>query len=79
MGRIDPKMDPGTKMGLGRPKNKSSQNGFKTYMCVGLIDTNPTQLEWAQTKVICEIYHYLLVFPHKQNLMIVQSIQFVQY
>jgi hypothetical protein len=38
-------MDLGAKMGPGRPKNQSAQNLFKTDVCVGLVDTNPTQLE----------------------------------
>jgi hypothetical protein len=70
---IDPELDPGTKMGLGRPKNQSAQNGFKMDMCVGIVDTNPTQLERAQTDVVCPRYHDLFIFPNMQNLMIVQS------
>jgi hypothetical protein len=64
---INPELDLGTKMGLGRPKNQSAQNGFKTDVCVGLIDTNPTQLEWDQTNVVCEIYHSLFVSPNRQK------------
>jgi hypothetical protein len=60
-------MDPGTKMGLGRPKNQSAHNHFKTDVCIGLIVTNPTQLEWAQTNVVCERYHVLFIFPNMQN------------
>jgi hypothetical protein len=63
----DPKMDPGAKMGLGRPKNQSAQNHLKMDVCVGLIVTNPTQLERAQTNVVCEIYHDLFVLPNMQN------------
>jgi hypothetical protein len=48
----DPELDLRTKMGPGRPKNQSAQNGFKMDMCVGLVDTNPTQLERAQTDVV---------------------------
>jgi hypothetical protein len=55
VGRCDPELDLGTKMVLGRPKNKSDYNGIKTDVCIGLIDTNPTQLEWAQTNVVCKI------------------------
>jgi hypothetical protein len=44
--------DPGTKMGPRMPKNQSAQNGFKIYVCVGLVDMNPTQLEQAQTNVV---------------------------
>jgi hypothetical protein len=29
----DPELDLGTKMGPGRPKNQSAQNGFKTCVC----------------------------------------------
>jgi hypothetical protein len=39
-------------MGSGRTKNKSAQHRFKMDVCVGLIDLNPTQLEWAQTDVV---------------------------
>jgi hypothetical protein len=60
-------MDPGTKMGPRRLKNKSSQNRFKTDMCVDLMVTNPTQLERAQTDTIYEIYRNLFVFPNMQN------------
>jgi hypothetical protein len=67
VGRCDLELDLGTKLGLGRPKHKISQNGFKTDVCVGLVDTNPTQLEWAQTDVICSRYHDLFIFPNKQK------------
>jgi len=63
--QLDPKLDLGTKMGSGRPKNKSPHNGFKTGMCVGIVDTNPTQLEWAQMDVVCERYHGLFVLSNK--------------
>jgi hypothetical protein len=52
-------------MGPERPKNKSSHNGFKMYMCVGLINTNPMQLEQAQTDVVCERYHNLFVSSNR--------------
>jgi len=55
------KMDLGTKMGLGRDKNKSSQNNFKMYVCVGLIDTNPTQLERTQIDTVCERYRGMFI------------------
>jgi hypothetical protein len=71
VGRCDPKLDLGTKMGLGRPKNQSAHNGFKMDMCVGLIDTNPMQLERAQTDTICERYHVLFILSNMQKLMIV--------
>jgi hypothetical protein len=48
----DSELDLGTKIGPGRPKNKSAQNGFKTDMCVGFVDTNPMQLEQAQTNIV---------------------------
>jgi hypothetical protein len=35
-------------MGPGRPKNQSSQNLFKKGVCVGLVNTNPMQLERDQ-------------------------------
>jgi hypothetical protein len=54
-------------MGLGRPKNQSAQNHFKTGVCVGLIVTNPMQLEWDQTNIVCERYRILFIFPNKQN------------
>jgi hypothetical protein len=60
-------MDPGTKMGPGRPKNQSSQNGFKTDVCISLIDMNPTQLEWAKTNTVCKIYHGLFVSPNMEK------------
>jgi hypothetical protein len=39
-------------MGPGRPKNQISHNGFKIDLCVGLADTNLTQLKWDQTDVV---------------------------
>jgi hypothetical protein len=60
-------MDPGTKMGLGRPKIQSSHNRFKTEVCVGLIIMNSTQLERDQTDTVCEIYCDIFVLPNKQN------------
>ena len=54
-------------MGPGRPKNQSSQNVFKTAVCVGLVVTNPMQLEQAQTDVVIKIYHDLFVFQNMQN------------
>jgi hypothetical protein len=54
-------------MGLGRPKNQSSYNHFKTDVCVGLVITNPMQLERAQTDVVCERYHDLFIFPNRKN------------
>jgi hypothetical protein len=51
VGRCDPELDLGTKMGPGKPKNKSAQNGFKIDVCVGLINMNPTQLERYQTNL----------------------------
>jgi hypothetical protein len=45
-------MDLGIKMGPERPKNQSAQNGFKTDVCVGLVDTNLMQLERDQMDVI---------------------------
>jgi hypothetical protein len=67
VGRCDPELDLGTKMGPGRPKNQSSQNGFKMDVCVGLVDTNPTQLEWAQTDVVCSRYRDLFIWPNRQK------------
>jgi hypothetical protein len=52
VGRCDLELDPGAKMGPGRPKNKSAQNIFKMNVCVDLDVTNPTQLEWDQTDVV---------------------------
>jgi hypothetical protein len=67
VGRCDPELDLGTKMGPGRPKNQSAQNGFKTDVCVGLVDTNPTQLERAQTDIVCERYHGLFISSNRQK------------
>jgi hypothetical protein len=67
VGRCDPELDLGTKLGLGRPKNQSSHNGFKTDVCIGLIDTNPTQLERAQTDIVCSRYRDLFIFPNRQK------------
>jgi len=44
-------MDPGTKMEPGRLKNQSAQNLFKMDVSIGLVITNPTQLEMDQTNV----------------------------
>jgi hypothetical protein len=71
-------MDPGIKIGPGRPKNQSSQNGFKTDVCIGLVVTNPMQLERAQTNTICEVITVCLYFQTGKILMTVQSVQFVQ-
>jgi hypothetical protein len=54
-------------MGPRRPKNQSDQNGFKMDVCIGLIDTNPAQLERVQTDIVCKIYHGLFVFPNRQK------------
>jgi hypothetical protein len=63
-------------MGPGRPKNKSAQNVFKMDMCVGLIDTNPTQLERAQTDILCERYRSLCSFRQTgKKMLTVQSVQ----
>jgi hypothetical protein len=71
----DPELDLGTKMHLGRLKNQSALNGFKTDVCIGLIDTNPTQLERAQMDVVCERYRGLFVSSNMQKkMMTVQSI-----
>ena len=67
MGRCDLELDLETKMGPRRPKTQSDENGFKTDVCVGLVDTNPTQLEQAQTYVVCERYRDLFVLPNMQN------------
>jgi hypothetical protein len=76
VGRCDPKLDLGTKMGPGRPKNQSSQNGFKMDMCIGLVDTNPMQLERAQTNVVCSRYCGLFVSSNsKKKMLTVQSVQ----
>jgi hypothetical protein len=67
VGRCDLELDLGTKMGPGRPKNQISQNGFKTDMCVGLIDTNRTQLERDQTDVVFSRYHGLFVSSNRKT------------
>jgi hypothetical protein len=61
VGRCDPKLDLGTKLGPGRPKTKSFQNGFKMNLCIGLVDMNPMQLEWAQTNVVFSIYRGMFI------------------
>jgi hypothetical protein len=75
IGTSDPEMDPRAKMGPGRPKNKNAQNLFKMDVCVGIVDMDPTQLERAQTDIVCERYHDLFVLPNMQNLMTVQFVQ----
>jgi hypothetical protein len=44
-------------------------------VCIGLVDTNPTQLEWAQTNIVCSSYGDLFIFPNMQKMMTVQSVQ----
>jgi hypothetical protein len=65
----DPKLDLMTKMGPGRPKNQSARNGLKMDMYVGLVDMNPTQLERAQTNVICSRYRDLFILPKRQKIV----------
>jgi hypothetical protein len=65
-------------MGLRRPEKQSAHNVFKTDVCIGPVDTNPTQLERDQTDTICERYRGLFVLSNKQKLMIVQSVQSAQ-
>jgi hypothetical protein len=60
-------MDPGTKIGPGRTKNKSDQNRFKMDVCVGLVITNPTQIEQDETYIVCKLYHDLFIFPNMKN------------
>jgi hypothetical protein len=48
-------------MGPGRPKNKITRNGFKADVCVGLINMNPTKLEWDQIDIVCSIYRGLFI------------------
>jgi hypothetical protein len=67
VGRCDPELDLGTKMGPGRPKNKSAQNGLKTGVCIDLVDTNPTHLERAQMNVIFSIYRGMFITSNMQN------------
>jgi hypothetical protein len=54
-------------MGPGRPKNKIAKNGFKIYLFIGLVDMNPTQLERAQTNIVCSRYHYMFVSSKRQK------------
>jgi hypothetical protein len=75
VGRCDPELDLGTKMGLGRPKNQSAQNGFKMDMCVGLVDMNPTQLERAQTDVVCQDIAICSFRQTCKKMLTVQSVQ----
>jgi hypothetical protein len=65
-------------MGLGMPKYQSAWNRFKMDVCVGLVDTNSTQLERAQTDTVCKIYRGLFVFSNRQKLITVQSVQSLQ-
>jgi hypothetical protein len=45
-------------------------------VCVGLVDTNPMQLERAQTDVVCSRYHVLFILPNRQKkMMTLQSVQ----
>jgi hypothetical protein len=67
VGRCDPELDLGTKMGSRRPKYQSSHNGFKTNVSVDLVDMNPIQLEWAQTDIVCSRYRNIFVLPNRQN------------
>jgi hypothetical protein len=60
-------LDLGARWGSERPKNQSAQNIFKTDVCVGLDVTNPTQLERAQTDIVCSRYHDLFVLPNRQT------------
>jgi hypothetical protein len=63
-------------MGPGRPKNQSAQNGFKMDVCVGLVDTNPTQLERAQTeRRMLKISRSVHFSKHAKKMMTVQSVQ----
>jgi hypothetical protein len=54
-------------MGPRRPKNQTSQNGFKKGVCVGLVNINPTQLERAQTDIVCKRYHGMFAWTNKQK------------
>jgi len=54
-------------MGLRKALKKRYQNGFKMNVCVSLINMNPTQLELAQTNVVCSGYGYLFIFPNMQK------------
>jgi hypothetical protein len=48
-------------------------------VCVGLIDTNPTQLEWAQMDIVCSHYGESVHFSKQaKKMMTVQSIQSIQ-
>jgi hypothetical protein len=69
-------LDPGARWGSERPKNQSAHNIIKKDVCVGLVDTNPTQLERAQTDVVCSRYGDLFILPNKQKKTMTE--QFVQ-
>jgi hypothetical protein len=76
VGRCDLELDTGTKMGRGRPKNKSSHNGLKTDVSVGLFDMNPVKHEWTQVNSIREIYHDLFISSNMEKTMVIlQSVQ----
>jgi hypothetical protein len=36
-------------------------------VCVGLVNMNPTQLEWTQIDIVCSSYGDLFVLPNKQK------------
>jgi hypothetical protein len=65
-------------MDLRRPKKQSAHNVFKTDVCIGPVEMNPTQLERAQTDTVCDRYRGLFILSNKQKLMIVQSVQSAQ-
>jgi hypothetical protein len=44
-------------------------------MCIGLIDTNPTQLERAQTTSYANISRSVHFAKHAKKMMTVQSVQ----
>jgi hypothetical protein len=47
-------------------KNQSSQNCSKMDSCVGLVLMIPTQLEQAQTDIVCKRYQFLSTFPNRE-------------
>jgi len=46
----------------------------KWFHCIDLVVSIPTQLEWAQTESVWQIYDVLSVFPNVQNLLTVQFV-----
>jgi hypothetical protein len=64
--------DPGDQNML---KNQSDWNCSKKIHGVYLVLTIPTQLEWDQTDIVCEIYAFCPLCQIGKKMLIVQSVQ----